>query len=173
MVELAREVRPRRHGGPHGGPGDNAFCGCAQPEGVDQRPPARQDLDDYAACAIRAEEDIRDLFVPSFYFGCEADDRMNATAFDTATNPFGARLNALFSSDIGHFDVVSMERVLPHAWELVVDGVMSRDDFRDFTFANPARFWTSSNPDFFVGTSVEHAVAQLGAGVGPNPGRDD
>jgi predicted TIM-barrel fold metal-dependent hydrolase len=118
-------------------------------------------VDDYAPCEINDEEDIKDLFVPNFYFGCESDDRMNATAFDTKVNPFNARLNALFSSDIGHFDVINMQRVLPHAWELVEDGVMSLDDFREFTFANPARFWTSSNPDFFAGTSVEKAVAGL------------
>jgi predicted TIM-barrel fold metal-dependent hydrolase len=118
-------------------------------------------LDDYAPCGITDEADIKDLFVPSFAFGCEADDRMNATAFNTAANPFGARLNALFSSDIGHFDVVHMDRVLPHAWELVTDGVMSRDDFREFTFANPARFWTAGNRDFFTGTAVEAAVAAL------------
>jgi hypothetical protein len=29
---------------------------------------------------------------------------MNVTAFGRA-NPFGARINAIFSSDIGHFDV--------------------------------------------------------------------
>ena len=167
MVELAAKY------GPDGmadlmADRDNALWGALNPK-ASTSTAGQQDLDDYAACAIRAEEDIRDLFVPSFYFGCEADDRLNATAFDTATNPFGARLNALFSSDIGHFDVVRMERVLPNAWELVVDGVMSRADFRDFTFTNPARFWTSSNPDFFVGTSVEHAVAQLGAGVGTQP----
>ena len=39
-----------------------------------------------------------------FYFGCEADDRSNAWAFNTKANPFGARLNA----DIGHFDVPDM-----------------------------------------------------------------
>ena len=99
--------------------------------------------------------------MPNFYFGCEADDRMNATAFNTKANPFGARINALFSSDIGHFDVIHMNRVLPHAWKLVEDGVMSLDDFREFTFANPARFWTANQPDFFTGTVVERQVAAL------------
>ena len=119
------------------------------------------ELDDFAACEIAEEEDIKDLFVPNFYFGCEADDRMNATAFNTKANPFGARINALFSSDIGHFDVIHMNRVLPHAWKLVEDGVMSLDDFREFTFANPARFWTANQPDFFTGTVVERQVAAL------------
>ena len=47
-----------------------------------------------------------------YYFGCEADDRMNATAFGRA-NPFGARINAIFSSDIGHFDVPDMLSPVP------------------------------------------------------------
>ena len=119
------------------------------------------ELDDYAPCEIEKEEDIADLFVPNFYFGCEADDRLNATAFNTEVNPMGSRINALFSSDIGHFDVIHMNRVLPHAWELVDDGVMDLDDFREFTFANPARFWTSNNSDFFAGTNVEAQVAEL------------
>ena len=119
------------------------------------------DLDDYAACEISHESDLRDLFVDSFYFGCEADDRMNAWAFDERTNHFGAKINALFSSDIGHFDVPDMERVLPEAFELVEEGVMSKEDFRAFTFVNPAKFWASSNPEFFDGTVVEREVAAV------------
>lgn len=49
------------------------------------------DLDDYSACRIERKEDLRDLFVPSFYFGCEADDQLNAWAFDRRVNPLGAR----------------------------------------------------------------------------------
>ena len=44
-------------------------------------------LDDFAACGIRRAEDIRDLFAPSFYFGCEADDPINAWAFNRKFNP--------------------------------------------------------------------------------------
>jgi hypothetical protein len=79
----------------------------------------------------------------------------------TKTNPFGARINGFFSSDIGHFDVIHMDRVLTHAWELVEDNIMSGEDFKEFTFANPARFWTSNNPSFFAGTKVEAGVAEL------------
>ena len=32
------------------------------------------DLDDYSRCKITRKQDIRDLFVPRYYFGCEADD---------------------------------------------------------------------------------------------------
>jgi hypothetical protein len=41
--------------------------------------------------------------VPNFFFGCEGDDAMTALAFKTKKNAFGARLNVLYSSDLGHF----------------------------------------------------------------------
>ncbi len=129
-------------------------------------------LDDYAACRIDKKEDFKDLFVNNFYFGCEADDRMNAWAFSTACNPFASELHALFGSDVGHFDVQDMAGVLHEAHELVDDGLMSADNFRDFVFANPVRFWGETNPDFFAGTTVETDAAALLAGppVGLSPG---
>ena len=118
-------------------------------------------LDDFAPCGIERAEDIRDLFVPNFYFGCEADDPLNAWAFNTKVNPYGAKINALFGSDIGHFDVPDMAGVLPEAYESVEDGVMTDDNFRDFVFANPVRFWSAVNPDFFKGTVVESQARAL------------
>jgi predicted TIM-barrel fold metal-dependent hydrolase len=120
-----------------------------------------EDLDDYSRCQIARKEDIRDLYVPRFYFGCEADDPINAWAFDRRANPMGARLNALFSSDIGHFDVPDMTEVLPEAHELVEHGLLTDDDFRDFMFANAVRFWGEVNPDFFKGTVVEKQAADV------------
>jgi predicted TIM-barrel fold metal-dependent hydrolase len=125
-----------------------------------------EDLDDYFRCRIERAEDIRELFVPRFYFGCEADDPMNAWAFNRRANPMGARLNALFSSDIGHFDVPDMAEVVPEAYELVEHELITADDFRDFMFANAVRFWGEVNPDFFRGTVVEkHAAEVLAAGA--------
>jgi len=40
-------------------------------------------------------------------------------------------------------------------------GLIDDVDFRDFVFCNPARFYTSANPDFFAGTRVESDVAAL------------
>ena len=117
-------------------------------------------LDDFAACRIERVEDFRELF-GNFYFGCEADDRMNAWAFNDRVNPLNTRINALFSSDIGHFDVADMSEVLEEAYELVDDGLMTPDDFRAFTFTNPVHFWTSGNRDFFKGTAVEAEVEAL------------
>lgn len=113
-----------------------------------------EELDDYAACGIQKAEDFRTLFTEPFYFGCEADDRTNAWAFSRAHNPFDAQIKTLFGSDIGHFDVQNMADVLLEAYELVDDGLIDETDFRDFTFANPVRFWGEANPGFFDGTVV-------------------
>ena len=118
-------------------------------------------LDDFAACGIEHPEDIRELFVPRFYFGCEADDPANAWAFNRKANPFGARLGAVFGSDIGHFDVPDMTQVLPEAYELVEAGLINEDDFRDFVFVNPIKLWAASNKNFFKGTAVESDVAKV------------
>src|SRR6266849_10630336 len=77
-----------------------------------------EDPDDYFRCKIEKKQDIKDLFVPRFYFGCEADDPANAWALNAKANPMGARLNAIFGSDIGHFDVPDMTAVVPEAYEL-------------------------------------------------------
>jgi len=118
-----------------------------------------ENLDDFSACRITRKEDWVDLYARPFYFGCEADDRTNAWAFGRG-NPFGAKLNALYSSDIGHFDVIDMRDPLPEAWELVEDGLIGADDFRAFTFANAVHLWGTQNPRFFEGTAVAKAAAE-------------
>jgi predicted TIM-barrel fold metal-dependent hydrolase len=136
--------------------------------GMGKAAPAQ--LDDFAAAQIVRKSDIRDLFVPNFFFGCEADDPTVTYAFAKA-NPFGAKLGAILSSDISHFDVPDMTEVLEEAWELVEDCGMSEEDFHAFTFGNGARLWASQNRDFFTGTVVEKAVrdylANDGAAVHP------
>jgi hypothetical protein len=120
--------------------------------------PSDDEIDEFAAIAISDASEIPGLFVPTFYFGCEADDPMNALAFQENRWPFGATLNAMYGSDIGHFDVPSLPDVLHEAWENVERGWMDRGQFRRFMFDNPARFYLDSNPDFFAGTVVEDAV---------------
>ena len=84
-------------------------------------------------------------------------------AFDTAANPFGSRLKAIFGSDIAHWDVPDMADVLCEAHELVEHGLIDEDGFRDFVFTNPVRFFTDVNPAFFEGTVVAEAVRGLNA----------
>jgi predicted TIM-barrel fold metal-dependent hydrolase len=121
-------------------------------------------IDDWSALGAKSAEDIRDLFVDSFYFGCEADDAMNYTAFNAKANKFGVKLKAMFSSDLGHWDVVDFGEILVKAHEQLEKGLMTEGDFRDFVFTNPATFATRLNPDFFKGTVVEDAVAKIGNG---------
>jgi hypothetical protein len=86
---------------------------------------------------------------------------MNALAFNAALNPLGVRLRAIFSSDIGHYDVPDMREVLEEAYELVEKGLLTPEDFRDFTCGNIVSLYTSLRPDFFKGTRCEDAVAAL------------
>jgi len=73
------------------------------------RPAARpEQLDEFAAAGLRSVQDLRDRFVPNFYFGCEADDRLLAWAFAENVNPAGARFRPIFGSDISHWDVPDM-----------------------------------------------------------------
>lgn len=116
-------------------------------------------IDDWTHVTIEKEEDIRDLFVNSFYFGCEADDAMNYTAFNAKANKFGAKLKAMFSSDLGHWDVQDFGGVLAETYEAVERGLMTEEDFKDFVFTNPVTLQTRLNPDYFKGTCVESAVS--------------
>ena len=137
------------------------------PEGAILRNVVERDgVDDFAAARVNSIDDLLDRLVPNFYYGCEADDRMNATAFDTRVLPGGRKLNAMFSSDFGHWDVTDMSHVLSEAHELVDDGLLSSDDFADFVFRNPARLFADMDPEFFVGTAVENDVAELLVGDG-------
>jgi hypothetical protein len=115
-----------------------------------------ENLDDFSACRITRKEDWLDLYARPFYFGCEADDRTNAWAFGRG-NRFGSTLNALYSSDTGHFDVIDMRDPLPEAYELVEDGLISADNFRAF---NAVHLWGTQNPRFFEGTAVATAAAE-------------
>ena len=65
----------------------------------------------------------------------------------------------MLGSDIGHWDVPDMTRVLPEAWESVEAGWIGEDDFRDFVYGNAMRFYTDTNQGFFEGTCLEDEVA--------------
>lgn len=116
--------------------------------------------DDFAAMKIEKEEDFRDLFIPNFYFGCEADDPLSAIAFDRRLNPFDAQVRAIMSFDLGHWDVTDMEEAAAEVYELVDDGLLSGEDFRSFGFSHSVELYAGANPDFFAGTVIEKEVAE-------------
>ncbi len=127
-----------------------------------------ESIDEFARCGIRRAEDIRELFIPRFFFGCEGGDRITGWAFDGRRNPFQARLGAIFGSDLGHFDLPDMTEAVAEAWELVEEGNLSEVDLRDFLFLNPLRLHAGVNPDFFKGTAIEGEVKRmLRAGLEP------
>ncbi len=118
-----------------------------------------QPVDDFGAAQVNSKKELIDLYTGQFYFGCEADDPVTAWAFDPRMR---ARLKAVFSSDISHFDVPIMADVLPEAFEMVEKGWLTEEDFRDFTFANAAHLHGDMNTNFFNGTVLEkHASEEL------------
>ena len=147
----------RKYGGPILAPKADQI---AQDEGPMLSPPENPaDIDDFAACGVSGTRELAAQFVNSFYFGCEGEDRITALAFDPKFNFYGEQLRALFSSDLGHWDVPNMSEVLEETHELVDLGLLKPADFRKFVFSNTAELYTSMNPNFFKGTVVEDAVA--------------
>jgi predicted TIM-barrel fold metal-dependent hydrolase len=117
--------------------------------------------DDFNLVDIPDKATLKRLFRSNFYFGCEADDPMTAIAFDPRMK---MDLKPVLGSDIAHFDVVDATEVVGEAYELVEDGLMTEDNFRDFTFRNPIRLFAGMNPEFFAGTVIEDQVrAEPGA----------
>ena len=125
----------------------------------------KEPRDDFAATSVSSAEDVRDLFCTPFYWGCEADDPLVGLAFDGRITPLGARIPAFFASDLGHWDVPEFDEPLEEAYELVEQGILKPDEFRDFVFGNPVRFYGSLDPGFFSGTAIEKEAAELLTGA--------
>jgi predicted TIM-barrel fold metal-dependent hydrolase len=114
-----------------------------------------REIDDFALAGIESVEDIRDRYIPNFYFGNEADDRTVAHAFNTRATPLNAQVNTIYSSDAGHWDVPEFNTTLADTWQLVEDGAISAENFKQLVFSGPYNFYTANNPGFFQGTAVE------------------
>jgi hypothetical protein len=82
---------------------------------------------------------------------------MTAWAYDER---MPARLKAVFSSDVAHFDVVDLTDVLHEASEMLEDGLITEADFKEFTFTNAVHLHGGMNPEFFTGTIVEAEANQ-------------
>jgi hypothetical protein len=121
---------------------------------------------DFELSGAAGPEDIRDQFCSSFFWGCEGDDPLVSMAFDPRVNPLGATVPAFIGSDIGHWDVPSFGHPLQEAYEQIEHGLLSPDQFKDFTFTNAVRFYAGDRIDCFAGTAVEGAVqSELGGGA--------
>lgn len=118
--------------------------------------------DEFAAMGVSSPADIVERFVDSFFFGCEADDSGIMTAF-LPSNPEGANLRPVFSSDIGHWDVTDIGGVVQECYELLEDGHLTAEQWRQLVFDNPVQMYTRANPTFFDGTPVAAHLPIAGA----------
>ena len=57
-----------------------------------------------------------------------------------------------------HPDVPDIRNVVPDAYQLVEDGLITEDDFKAFVFDNVVEMHSQMNSDFFKGTAVAAAV---------------
>ena len=105
--------------------------------------------------SVAGPDDIVKIFTEQYFFGCEADDPMAALAFDRARNPLGARLPALFASDIGHWDVPDFARSSAKRGSSSRRGTSTSPTSARSPSDNPVALWSGTNPDFFAGTIVE------------------
>jgi len=117
--------------------------GAVHARGLDPRRPAgaaqhRDARRTSRAGRISTKRDIRDHFVPNFFFGCEAEDPSIAWSLDGKL-PMEARLQVMFGSDIGTGRHRHCARCLAEAYEAGRRRARQPEDFRMFTFGNVVR----------------------------------
>ena len=115
LLELARSTA--RHGGggraPRRGPGRRLELELTG--GI-------EDLDDYFRCKIDAQGGHPRALRPALLLRLRGRRPGQRVGLQPPDQPAGRALNAIFSSDIGHFDVPDMTEVVPEAYELVEHG---------------------------------------------------
>ena len=94
----------------------------------------------------------------SHLFECRTP-QLDGLAFDARVTPLGAKVPAMFASDLGHWDVPDFDEPVEEAFELVERGILDAESFREFVCTNPLRFYSSLDPSFFAGTAVERTNA--------------
>ena len=127
------------------------------------RPSARGDgedsRDEFRLSGANSADDLIRAF-DRLYFGCEADDRGAAVALQ-AKDLFGTRIKAIFSSDIGHWDVPDAAEVIHESYELVEHGALGVEDYQDFVFRNAVMLHGQMDAGFFSGTAVEDQAKEV------------
>ena len=127
-------------------------------------PPRQEELDEFASAEITKLTDVKDRFVPNFFFGAESFDVTVVHAFNKAVNPCGASLNAIWATDSGHFDSPDIAASLSKTWQLLERGLITQDDFSALVYENQVALYEGANAHFFDNTSVApHRQASLSA----------
>jgi len=120
------------------------------------RPPGRPAvLDEFARAGVTSIEDILEPFENRLFFGCEADDPLIGVGYGLNFDGREAALRPMLGSDVSHWDAPIMNQVIVEAYELLEHGLISPEQFKEFTFTNPVQLHGGANPSFFEGTAVE------------------
>ncbi|HVM65482.1 MAG TPA: amidohydrolase family protein [Acidimicrobiales bacterium] len=112
--------------------------------------------EEWDALDVSSPDELVARFTSNFFFGCESDDRLVAQAF-APSNPLGCELRAMLGSDISHPDTPDLGAILPNAFRLVEEGLLTGEQFERFTFGNARECFTRMNPRFFDGTAIGRA----------------
>ena len=137
------------------------WCGKHRSPSPPPPPPPPELVDEFALSGMTEVEDLRGLFCERFYFGCEADDRMQSVAFNRRLSPVGVPLRPVLGSDIGHWDVMDARTIVAEAYSLVEAQLLTPVDFRQLTFVNPVLLHAGMNREYYKGTVVETQVETL------------
>jgi hypothetical protein len=126
------------------------------------RPPGRPaELDEFARAGVTSIEDILEPFENRLFFGCEADDPLIGVGYGLKFEGREAALRPIIGSDVSHWDAPVMDEVIMEAYELLERGLVTPEQFKEFTFTNPVLLHGGANPSFFVGTAVESAASEV------------
>ena len=130
-------------------------------EHLSRRPGRPAVLDEFARAEVNSIEDILEPFENRLYFGCEADDPLIGVGFGLNFEGREATLRPIIGSDVAHWDAPVMNQVIVEAYELLEHGLITPEQFKEFTFTNPVRLHGGMNPSFFEGTAVEAQAAEV------------
>jgi predicted TIM-barrel fold metal-dependent hydrolase len=126
------------------------------------RAPGRPaELDEFARAGVTSIEDILEPFESRLFFGCEADDPLIGVGYGLNFGGREAALRPIIGSDVSHWDAPVMDEVIMEAYELLERGLVTPEQFKEFTFTNPVLLHGGANPSFFVGTAVESAASEV------------
>lgn len=112
-----------------------------------------ENKDDFRACNFSDVTDFQKA-LSNLYFGCESEDRSIGQAFKPV-NVLNLKLNAMFSTDYGHWDADKPSNLVAESRELIDHGHITTEDFRYFTADNVIALHGRNNPNFWRGTVIE------------------
>ena len=112
---------------------------------------------DFDASGASSPEEVRDQFCSGLFWTCRLEDPLIRLAFDAAVNPLGGVLPAFVGSGLGQWSV----RAHYECYDQLERGLLTPEQFRDFTLNNAMRFYAGDRPDFFADTVLESTYKTL------------